>query len=80
MTKTAGFVTMRKVSPVWQDNDIFSEGTYTFGKDGRMLDGYYYFINYGGKLITDQTYYVWEPNGLTMPMNCTFDIMDRIVL
>ena len=44
------------------------------------VDGYYYFNDYSGKLITSQTYYVWAPNGYTMSMNYTFDAYGRIIL
>ncbi len=57
---------------------------YEMGKTGKIglnfIDGYYYFINYGGKIVTNQTYYVWEGNGYTVPMNYTFDAMGRIIL
>ncbi len=102
---TNGEIVVGKEYYVWQGNGILPEGTYEFGADGKMLDGfvemadglyyyetgkpgtlglsyidgYYYFVNYGGKLVTDETYYVWQTNGLTVPMNYTFDSMGRIV-
>ena len=44
------------------------------------LDGYYYFVDWGGKLITNQNFYVWETNGLTLKMNYTFNELGQIVL
>jgi hypothetical protein len=44
------------------------------------LDGYYYFVDWGGKLITNQKFYVWETNGLTLKMNYTFNELGQIVL
>ena len=42
------------------------------------VDGYYYFVNWGGKLVTNQTFYVWETNGYTIPMNYKFDDLGRV--
>ena len=57
---------------------------YETGKCGRVglnyIDGYYYFVDYGGKLITNRTYYVWETNGLSIKMNYTFDELGRAVI
>ncbi len=57
---------------------------YENGKCGKMglnyIDGYYYFVNAGGKLITSQTYYVWETNGFSIEMNYTFDALGRVIL
>ena len=57
---------------------------YENGRIGRVglnyIDGYYYFISPDGKLIVDQTYYVWEPNGYTICRNYTFDSLGRVVL
>ncbi|MBQ8766348.1 MAG: phosphodiester glycosidase family protein, partial [Clostridia bacterium] len=81
-------------------------GNYSFGADGKMLDGivekdgvlyyyengqnptpglvehngYYYFVNWGGKLVTNQRFYVWEGNGYTVPMNYYFDEQGRVML
>ena len=44
------------------------------------IDGYYYFASGGGKLITNQVYYVWKGNGLTIEMNYYFDEFGRVVL
>ena len=80
-------------------------GNYTFGADGKMLNGfvnkddgiyyyvngntptpgliyesgYYYYVNWGGKLVTNQTFYVSRTNGYTMPMNYYFDAQGRLV-
>ena len=51
-----------------------------FGKVGlTYIDGSYYFVDYGGKLYTSGTYYIWETNGLSIKMNYTFDSLGRIV-
>ena len=57
---------------------------YVNGKAGRvyglfLLDGYYYFAQMNGKLITDCRYHVWEGNGLLIEMTYTFDEFGRIV-
>ena len=52
-----------------------------FGKIGlHYIDGYYYFIDYGAKVIVNQSYYVWETNGYTIPMTYRFDAQGRVVL
>ncbi|MBR7132115.1 MAG: hypothetical protein IKD04_01140, partial [Clostridia bacterium] len=63
-----------------------ADGIYYY-KNGRTplpglayIDGYYYFIYWGGKIITDQTFYVWEGNGLSIEMNYTFDEYGRVIL
>ncbi|MBQ8001191.1 MAG: phosphodiester glycosidase family protein [Ruminococcus sp.] len=57
---------------------------YENGKYGKVglhyIDGYYYFIDYGAKVITDQSYYVWETNGYTIPMTYKFDSLGRVIL
>ena len=57
---------------------------YENGKPGELgltyVDGYYYFVNTNGKLVTDKTYYVWAPNGYTIEMNYKFDALGRVVL
>lgn len=91
---------------VWKGNGILPEGSYEFGADGKILDGfvekadglyyyengkpgemgltyvdgYYYFVSTNGKLITNQTYYVWKTNGYCIEGNYTFDKQGRIVL
>ena len=53
----------------------------TYGKVGlNYIDGSYYFVDYGGKVWVSGTYYVWEPNGYTVPMSYTFDANGKIVL
>ncbi len=80
-------------------------GNYTFGKDGKMYDGFvtidstiyyyengstpkpglievdgdYYFVDWGGKIITNQKFYVWEGNGYTIEMNYTFDETGKVI-
>ena len=57
---------------------------YEDGKHGKVglnyIDGYYYFIDYGGLVKRNGTYYVWETNGLSIGMNYTFDELGRVVL
>ena len=91
---------------VWAPNGLVEKGTYEFGEDGKMLDGfvtrddgiyyyetgmpgrvglnyidgYYYFVNYGGKIITDTSYYVWATNGYTVAMTYRFDELGRVIL
>lgn len=43
------------------------------------VDGYYYFVKYDGSLVCNQTYYVWETNGLSIEMNYVFDENGRII-
>ncbi len=91
---------------VWQGNGIVPESTREFGADGKMLDGFitredgiyyyemgkpgklglfeyegdYYFVKSGdGLIVTNQRYYAWETNGLSMEMNYTFDEAGRVV-
>ena len=57
---------------------------YQNGKPGRVglnyIDGYYYFVDYGGKLFTSGTYFVWETNGYSIGMRYTFDALGRLIL
>ena len=66
---------------VTKDDGIYY---YENGKIGMVglnyIDGYYYFVDYDGKLTTNGYYYVWAPNGYTIPMSYTFDAIGRIVL
>ena len=81
------------------------KGNYTFGKDGKMLDGFvtiddtiyyyengntprpgiievdgdYYFVDWGGVIVTNQKFFVFEGNGYTIKMNYTFDETGKIV-
>ncbi len=63
-----------------------ADGLYYYenGKPGRVglnyIDGYYYFVDYDGKLSVNKTQYVWATNGLTIEMNYTFDELGRAVL
>ena len=56
---------------------------YVNGKTGTVglnyIDGYYYFVNYSGKLVVNTTYYIWESNGLLIETTYTFDANGRIV-
>ena len=84
----------------------FPVNNYTFGKDGKMLDGIvtkddglylyskgnpaklglteidgdYYYVSWGGKLITDKIYYCEVTNGYSIPWNYKFDEFGRVVL
>ncbi len=66
---------------VTKDDGIYY---YSNGKPGRVglnyIDGYYYFVNYGGKLFTSGTYFVWETNGYSIGMRYTFDDLGRLIL
>ena len=57
---------------------------YENGKPGKVglnyIDGYYYFITYGGLVKRNGTYYAWETNGLSVGMNYTFDEYGRAVI
>jgi hypothetical protein len=65
---------------VTKDDGIYYYENGKFGKVGlNLIDGEYYFINYGGKLFTNGTYYVWKTNGLSICMNYTFDELGRVV-
>ncbi len=61
------------------------DGLYYFvdGKPGTVglnyIDGYYYFILYGGKLIVNQSYYVWETNGILLETTYQFNELGQIV-
>ena len=63
-----------------------ADGTYYYanGQAGSeygliYVDGYYYFVMMDGKLIKDQTYHVWEANGLLVEQKYTFDELGRLV-
>ena len=43
-----------------------------------MLDGYYYYAQYDGKLIVNRTYYVWKGNDLLFEKDYKFDEFGRI--
>ena len=56
---------------------------YTNGKGEFLglvkIDGYFYFVNYGGKLVTNKTYYVWQTNGLMIEKDYIFNELGQIV-
>ncbi len=80
-------------------------GNYTFGADGKMLQGFvddgdttyyyvngnnpapgvievdgdYYFVNWGGVIVKNQTFYVFNGNGYTVEMTYTFDENGKII-
>ncbi len=43
------------------------------------IDGNYYFVNWGGILVRNCVYYVWETNGLSIECNYTFDETGRVI-
>ncbi len=57
---------------------------YVNGKPGtaglNYIDGYYYFMDYSGKLAVNKTQWVWKTNGLSIEMNYKFDELGRAVL
>ena len=63
-----------------------TDGIYYYenGKPGRVglnyIDGYYYFVDYSGKLFTNGTYFVWETNGYSIGMKYKFDALGRVIL
>ncbi len=44
-----------------------------------ILDGYFYFIATNGRVVTNQTYYVWKTNDLVIEKNYVFDELGRII-
>lgn len=42
------------------------------------LNGYFYFADVDGKLVTNQRYYVWKGNGLLVQESYNFDTLGRI--
>ena len=66
---------------VTKDDGIYYYENGQIGTVGlNYIDGHYYFVGYDGKLVTNRTYYVWEPNGLSIRRDYTFDAQGRIVL
>jgi len=50
------------------------------GKHGvNYIDGHYYFLNTQGKLVTNQTFWVWETNGLILETNYVFNELGQII-
>ena len=43
------------------------------------LDGYYYFAQYGGKLVVNKVQYVYQTNGLLHETNYTFNELGQII-
>ncbi len=62
-----------------------ADGIYYYenGKIGKVgvnyIDGYYYFLNTQGKLVTNQTFWVWETNGLILESSYIFNELGQIV-
>ena len=44
-----------------------------------MIDGYYYYSQYNGMLITSQKYYVWKGNDLLLEKHYTFNELGQII-
>ena len=44
-----------------------------------ILDGYYYYSEYDGSLITNEKWYVWKHNDLLYPKTYTFNELGQIV-
>ena len=89
----------------WATNCDLPVGTYEFGADGKMLngfvtktdgiyyyvngnfgrvglnyiDGYYYFVGINGRLVTNQSFYVWETNGLLIETTYKFNELGQII-
>ena len=62
-----------------------SDGLYYY-VDGRAeclgvinLDGYFYFIATNGRVITNQSYYVWKTNNLILEATYKFNELGQIV-
>ena len=65
---------------VTKDDGIYYYENGKYGKLGlNYIDGYYYFIEYAGKVVTNGRHYVWETNGYSIKMNYTFDELGRVV-
>ncbi len=56
---------------------------YVMGKGLQLgltkIGDYFYFVNTNGKLITNQTYYVWDTNDLIIEKSYTFNELGQIV-
>ncbi len=56
---------------------------YVNGQPGKVginyIDGYYYFVDYGGKIFTDGKYYAWEGNEILVEKNYVFNEVGQIV-
>ena len=65
---------------VTKDDGIYY---YEYGKIGKMglnyIDGHYYFVRANGKLVTNQSYYVWETNGLLIEITYKFNELGQII-
>ncbi|MBR5272443.1 MAG: hypothetical protein IKU25_03500, partial [Clostridia bacterium] len=43
------------------------------------LDDDFYYVNWGGVVVTNQKFYVSNGNGYTIPMNYTFDADGKVI-
>ena len=68
-----GFVTKDDGIYYYEDGAVGTVGL-------NYIDGYYYFVGYDGKLVTNCTYYVWKSNGYCVGGNYKFDAQGRIIL
>ena len=57
----------------------YYEGGKPVDKGLFMMDGYYYFALYNGKLVVDQKYYVWKDNEYLMVKYYIFNELGQIV-
>ena len=65
---------------VTKDDGIYYYEQGKYGQAGlNYIDGYYYFVDYSGKLVTNKRYFAWKTNGLSIEINYTFDELGRIV-
>lgn len=67
-----GFVTVDSAIYYYELGKVASVGLH-------YIDGNYYFVTGSGKLVTNQSYYVWETNGLLLEKTYTFDEFGRII-
>jgi len=67
-----GFVTIDSIKYYYENGNTPMPGIIE-------VDGDYYFVNWGGKVVTDQKFYVFEGSGYTIEMTYTFDETGKIV-
>ena len=65
---------------------INKNGVYYYYENGKpnekglfFLNGHYYFAHVGGRLITDQKYYVFKGNDLLLEKTYTFNEFGQII-
>ena len=57
----------------------YYENGQTVEKGLFIMDGYYYYARYDGKIITNQTYYVYKTNDLLFAKNYIFNELGQII-